>query len=358
MRRTSALIIGGGPAGTAAAITLARAGEDALLIERDRETRNALCGGFLSWRTLARLGDLGVDAWALRPHRIERMVVHAGERHAEALLPAPAAGLSRHALDTALIAQAEAAGAAIERGVAVRSCENGQARLADGALLSAGAVILATGKHDVRGHPRPRDAHDPSIGLRWRLGPSAALNRLCASRIELHIFQMGYGGLLLQEDGSANFCITVRRSRLDAAGGDPARLLVDLARESPALAARLDAASTIESTQAVANIPYGWRARETSPGLFRVGDQAGVIPSLAGEGIGIALASGTSAALAIGRGTASLAFQRRLATRLGRPIRAATMLLDAAHSSAAPILLTATARMPGILRLAASLTRF
>ena len=58
MRRTAALIAGGGPAGSAAAITLARGGQAPLVIERDRETGDALCGGFLSWRSLETLANL------------------------------------------------------------------------------------------------------------------------------------------------------------------------------------------------------------------------------------------------------------------------------------------------------------
>jgi flavin-dependent dehydrogenase len=64
------------------------------------------------------------------------------------------------------------------------------------------------------------------------------------------------------------------------------------------------------------------------PGLFRIGDQAGVIPSLAGEGNGIALASGRSAAeafLAGGREEAPH-WQARFGRQSGRPIGRATAI--------------------------------
>ena len=63
--RRAPLILGGGPAGAAAAITLAQRGTHALVIERTRETGDALCGGFLSWRTLAAVERLGIDPDAL-----------------------------------------------------------------------------------------------------------------------------------------------------------------------------------------------------------------------------------------------------------------------------------------------------
>ena len=46
------LIVGGGPAGAAAAIMLAEAGIRAIVLERSRDTGDALCGGFLSWRSI------------------------------------------------------------------------------------------------------------------------------------------------------------------------------------------------------------------------------------------------------------------------------------------------------------------
>lgn len=359
MRRTIGLIVGGGPAGAAAAIALARAGARPLLVERDREPRDALCGGFLSWTTLDRLAELGVDAWSLAAHRIDRLTIHAGSRRAESRLPGIAAGLSRRTLDSALIDGAEAAGAAVERGVAVRTLNDGVARFAGGAEIRAAAVILATGKHDLRDHARPRDNVDPSIGLRWRLSPSPALTRMCAGRIELHLFRRGYGGLLLQEDGSANFCMTVARSRLTEAGGDPARLLAVLASEAPQLEKRLAVTATIGPVQAIANIPYGWHAPKTEPGIYRVGDQAGVIPSLAGEGIGIALSTGIAAAAAIRRGSPADAYQKDIAGQLVRQLELAARIAGATEWVVSmPFLLAVANTMPVLFEMMAAKIRF
>ena len=357
MTRRAALIVGGGPAGAAAAIALAEGGTRALLLERSRETGDALCGGFMSWRTLDTLARLGVEADLLNRARVHRARLIAGERVREAPLPRPALAVSRRRLDTVLLARAEGAGA-VERGAAVRAAEGGVVRLADGAEIEADALFLATGKHDLRGLARPSEAagRDPTIGLRVRLGPAPAMDRLVGDAIELHLFPRGYAGLVLQEDGSANLCLAVRRSLL-AEAGDPAALLGALAADNPRLGERLAYMAAGAAIDAVANVPYGWRARDGAVGLFRLGDQAGVIPSLAGEGMGIALASGIAAAAAYARGgaAAGATWQPGFARTVWRPIAVATAARDLAESRAAP----AAVRLapPALIRLVADATR-
>ena len=354
------LIVGGGPAGTAAAITLARAGEKPLLLERSRETGDAICGGFLSWRTLETLAGLGVEADALNPAPTTRVRLFAGERRADAPLPRPARSVSRRKLDTVLLAAAAAAGARIERGVAVRAID-GTVRLDDGADLRPDTLFLASGKHDVRGLARPAEARgsDPTLGLRVRIAAAPGLARLVSDAIELHLFDRGYVGIALQEDGSANVCMAVHRSRLSEVG-DPDKLLVTLGEECPALGERLAYRSGTEAIDAIANVPYGWRLREGRAGMFRLGDQAGVIPSLAGEGMGIALASGVSAAEAFVRGgpEASAEWQVRFAREIARPIRVARLIAGLGERQPSAGALVAVARLvPSLVDFAARLTR-
>ncbi len=354
------LIVGGGPAGAAAAITLAREGEQPLLIERSRETGDAICGGFLSWRTLETLAKLGVEADALNPAPTTRVRLFAKERTAEAPLPRPARSVSRRTLDTVLIAAAQAAGAAIERGVTVRAIEE-TVRLDDGAELHPAALFLASGKHDIRGLARPAEArgNDPTLGLRVRIAAAPGLTRLVGDSIELHLFDRGYVGIALQEDGSGNVCMAVHRSRLNEAG-DPERLLSALGAECPALGERLGYRAGSEPIDAIANVPYGWRVREGRAGLFRLGDQSGVIPSLAGEGMGIALASGVAAAEAFARGGAEAAadWQVRFAHDIARPIGVARLIAGLGERPASAGALVTVARLaPSLVDLAARLTR-
>jgi flavin-dependent dehydrogenase len=221
-------------------------------------------------------------------------------------------------------------------------------------------LFLGTGKHDLRGlaRPTPGPDEDPALGLRVRLRPSAGERRPWEDAIELHLFDRGYAGLAVQEDGSANLCLAVKRSRLREAGS-PELLLQRIAAEAPAFADRLDARPVDAPIDAVANVPYGWRATTGVAGLFRLGDQAAVIPSLAGEGMGIAVASGCAAAHAYLRGGASASeqWQRRFARRAARPIMAAGLVRDVAEGRIAPAALPWLGHAPGLIQLIARATR-
>jgi menaquinone-9 beta-reductase len=354
VRRTDTLILGGGPAGSAAAITLARAGARPLVLERQRETGDALCGGFLSWHSLALLEQLGIEK--LRGATVDHVRLFGPGGTASAPLPRPALGVSRRHLDSVLLGHAERLGARVERGVQARSVEGSRVQV-QSEDFAPDRLLLAVGKHDVRGAGRPRLGRDPALGLRVRLGPAAALTRLVEGAVELHLFDRGYAGLVCQEDGTANLCLAVRKSRLGEAGGSRA-LIEAIGREVPALGERLAWMTADAGIDAIAAVPYGWGTADTVPGVYRLGDQAGVIPSLAGEGMGIALTSGTLAAKAVSRGDRAEVFQRALARRTRRPIAIASAILAAAERRAtAPALIGLMRIAPGLATLLARATR-
>jgi flavin-dependent dehydrogenase len=352
------LIVGGGPAGASAAIGLARAGIAPRLLERSTGPHEKVCGGFLGWDSLEALRQLGLEPERLGARAITRLRLCSPGGEAEAELPHPAAGLSRRALDEAMLAAAAAVGARVERGVTARSLDAAErrVRLDSGEEATADVLLLATGKHELRGGARPRDTSEDPIGLRTPIAPTPALARVLDGVIELHLFDGGYAGLLLQEDGAANLCLSAAKSRLKRAGGI-AQLIAELRAELPRLHERLRAGEAGEWS-AIAGVPYGWRGAETEPGVFRLGDQAAVIASLAGDGIAIALASGREAAKALIAGQDSSAYQARLARRAARPVRVAEALRWAAERPTPRSALMHLVRaVPAAPRLAARLTR-
>lgn len=353
-----ALIIGGGPAGSAAAIILAKAGTAPHLVERRTAGQNGVCGGFLGWDAIAALAELGIDPWKLGATSISRVRLVTADRYVESALPGVAAGLSRHILDNALIETAATAGAVVSRGRTARAIDpaSRSVRFDEGDPITAKTLFLGVGKHELRG--MARDFSVSSIGLRTTLPASATLRDALLNMVEMHLFNDGYAGLLLQEDGSANLCLSVSRARLVAVGNVPA-LLKQLTQEAPLLAERLkpDPPTRFD---AVAGVPYGWRAQPSYPGVFRIGDQSAVIASLAGDGIAIALASGASAANALltDGPKAAPAWQRKWRRECGRPVGVAEALRYAAAAPMTRAAMMALLRFaPALGTAAAALTR-
>jgi len=327
----AALIIGGGPAGASLAVRLARAGRPVLLIEREAGAHDKVCGEFLSFEAAGYLAELGLDAKALGAVPISGVdLLHRGLT-ARSDLPFQALSLSRRIMDEALLARAAAVGARVIRGRRVarllRVADRGwRAQLSDGEVVEATDVFLATGKHDLRGWTRPPGRQADLIGFKqhWTLSPEQAGRNL--GRVELHLFPGGYAGLEPVEDGRANLCLVVRKRALTAAGRSWPSLMESLTLSCPSLSERLtDARPSTDRALAVAAIPYGY-VRARGDGLWRLGDQAAVIPSLAGEGMSIALHSARLAAEVWLAGGTSQTYQRSLARDVGRQVGRATWL--------------------------------
>jgi menaquinone-9 beta-reductase len=353
MRRV--LIAGGGPAGAAAAITLARAGHAPLLLERSATTQEKVCGEFLGADAAAALAALGLDLRGLGAVPVRRAIFASGRREGRFALPFEAWSLPRLVLDEALLALAAESGAEIRRGVAVASAgrvDGGWSlRLGDGRAEAARAVVLATGKHELRGLARA--AAGGAVGLKLPLdgvpiGDAIAV-LACAG---------GYAGLQPRAGGGANLCLALGAGTpgLAAAARDPAALLALVAGGSAVARDLLrDAVPGWARPLAVAAVPYGYVAPPDS-GVFRVGDQAAVIPSLCGDGIAMALASGAHATRMILAGRGPAAHQAGWGRHV-RPGMRVAGLLDAAIGAAPGAVALAAGWLPGVARWAALRTR-
>ncbi len=357
------LVLGGGLAGAAAAITLARAGRRVLLAERDPGPKHKVCGEFLSAEALQLLGQLGVDVGALGAVPVRRVRLCSRRSVSEGRLPFAAMSLTRRRLDAAMLAMAEEAGVRVRVGVAVNTLAkrdgHWHAGLSDGTECTAEAAVLATGKHDLRGFKRPEGVQGGLVALKmyWRLAPAQA--DALREHVELLLYPGGYAGMQSVEDDAANFSGLIERRLLAKLGGwegyvRHVRATCPHARE------RLEgAAPLLDKPLAVSAIPYGFvRRKAVGENLWAVGDQAAVIPSFTGDGMSIALYSGVRAAESVLRGESAEAFQRSLHGTLRPQVMRATALSLALVREPAKSLVVGAVRLwPGLMRGAASATR-
>lgn len=350
------IILGGGPAGAATAIALARGGARPLLIERAARPTEKVCGEFLAADAATLLGSLGVDLARLGAVQIRRCILGAGRQRAEFDLPFTAWGLPRAKLDGALLACARVAGAEICMGrpASLAEREDGawRVRVADGAVARAQHLVLATGKHEMRGLPRGR--RGGSIGVKLPL-----LDDPVGDAIALLGCAGGYAGLQPRPGGGANLCAALDPGipGVAAAARDP-RAFLDHVMAGSALATRLLRRSrpALVRPLTVAGVPYGFLYRGGEAGPFRVGDQAAVIPSFCGDGVAMALGSGLGAANAILTGRPPEAYHEAWRRAVRRPMRLAGMA-DRLIDLAPGMLVFGATILPGLVSWAAQRLR-
>ncbi len=328
-RNVDHLVIGGGLAGPMVALRLAAAGREVLLLEKERSAHHKVCGEFLSREAIGYLKSAGVDPLDLGAATIRSVRLSSKRRQVEAALPFTALSLSRRVLDAAMIRRAAENGCEVRCGALVDSLDLQDglwlAQTRSGESFRARTVFLANGKHDLHGWERGRGVQGNLVGfkLHWQLTPfqTEALREY----MELFLFPGGYGGLSLVEGDVANLCLVVHGTALRRIGGWKEQLAA-LLDDNPLLRQRLQGGKALwERPLAVSSIPYGYIAGSISS-LWRVGDQAAVIPSFTGDGMSIALHSGALAAQMFLAGLSAEEYHRRLRLQLRRGMSLAVWL--------------------------------
>ncbi len=354
-------MIGGGPSGAAAAVLMARAGRAVTLLERETGPHDKVCGEFISHEAAGYLHGLGVDLDRLGAVPIRQVCLAHGRAETRIALPFPAFSLSRRRLDEALLALAREAGADIRRGVRVKGLApdvaGWRADLAELGEMIAPSAFLAVGKHDLKGWKRPPGRHGDLVGFKMHLRLTPDQAAALDGEVRLILFDGGYAGLEPIEDGLANLSLLARRSALPPEQPWEG-LLARMRGACPSLAVRLQGARALwPKPLAIAAIPYGhvqWRGG----GIWRLGDQAAVIPSFAGDGLAIALHSAHAAARAYLAGRTADAYQRGLARDLAPQVLGATLLSQALVRPWGQATLAGLARLwPGGMAAAATRTR-
>lgn len=358
------VIAGGGLAGAAAAAELARSGAAVTLYEREVGPVDKICGEFLSTEAQTSLRRIGFDVASLGGHKIDRLVLARGTKQVETALPFEGLGVTRRALDEALLAHAAFCGAQILRGQAVTNMDatDGVALEVAGETIRPALLFLATGKHEMRGLRRIAPVPLDLVGFKMYFRLKTHQQAMLAHKIELILFTDGYAGLQLVEGDKANLCLLTGRARLKRLENKWPALLEELCTESPYLAQMLQgAAPLLPQPLTIYRVPYGFihRANAADPTeLFRLGDQAGVIPSFTGDGMAIALHSAALAVACAQAGDSAFEYHRRLAGDVSGQIRRAGWLYRAASApglqAAAFAFLQA---VPASLAVAANLTR-
>jgi flavin-dependent dehydrogenase len=288
------LVLGGGLAGLAAALDLAGRGHRVMVVERRRYPFHRVCGEYVSNEVLPYLRRLGADPATLVPAAIGqfRLSSPAGRTLASPL-DLGGFGVSRYQLDEFLYQRAVAAGvefvfATVADVAFDAAADQHLVRLSDGRQLAARLVLGTYGKRSALDRQLERPffgQRSPYLGVKYHL----RLPGFPRDVIELHNFRDGYAGISAIEDDKLCFCYLTTRTNLKASGGTIAALEGDVLARNPRLAAILTQAERLYPQPEVINEISFAPKLPVEQHLLMVGDAAGLITPLCGNGMAMAL---------------------------------------------------------------------
>lgn len=298
------VVVGAGPAGSAAATALAQRGWDVLLLERDHFPRHKVCGEFLSPEAQETLRMLRLHSAvaALTPVALTHATVTTQRGQTTRMsLPGPAWGVSRFAMDEALATAACEHGVDLWSGILVkefttvdneyvihlqtRSTTEQTPRYSQ---VKSRALIIACGRHSASAlppHPTPHN-RPLAVGIKCHY-----VDVVMPAQVELFFFPGGYAGINPIEDGRVNLCLLLSYDAFRRTGQSVAGTLAAIMAWNPALGQRLAGGRALaESICTVAPVDTGRPAAPWSD-VACLGDAAVMLPPLCGDGMAMALRS-------------------------------------------------------------------
>ncbi len=311
--RYDMVIVGGGPAGCAAALAAQRGGRRALVIERDEQPGDAGCAGWVGPAALQVCGELGADVSGVgRP--FAGVHLHAWDfdqtvKVEDAALAGRVVAPAK--LSAALQAAVVAQGGALRRSLTVAALELGErevtATLSDETQVRAGIVLVADGA---------ASATAPLAQLPAARGGEAAAALATFTTADaqdsVHVVLGGLGGLHV---ATISRCATAARALLVVPRGDrPAEVQLRALLAAAAQAGVVTSPGEV-AVRAVPALAGAALEMETHVGkrCLLVGDAGGYVSAFSSEGLYPALRSGVLAADAVDRALAAAVLQDELA---------------------------------------------
>jgi hypothetical protein len=325
-------IIGGGLAGLSLAILLARQGKEVILWEKSAFPFHRVCGEYISRESLPFLKDLLPDLeWNCLPVIDSLSLSSPSGKSLRQKLDLGGIGISRYRLDAALAEKAKAEGVTIIENCRIldwqENPEGFEVQSPD-AFWHCQSLFLAYGKGK---GPEKNTASIPLqrnfVGVKHHIRYDHPANE-----IQLHNFRNGYCGMSRVEDGISCLCYLADSKELQACGNNIQDLEKSLLSQNPHLAKIFTEAEFLwPAPKVISGIRFG-ENQAFAGNAFILGDAAGSIAPLSGNGMSMALraAKGLASILASDKSNKEIkaAYFRFRAQQFSGRIRAGSRIQD------------------------------
>ncbi len=294
-----AIVVGGGPAGSASAISLKKKFSSVLLIEKSFFPRDKVCGEFISpaaWKVFDGLG-LRDEIMKSSYCPIDKAILHSPKGHKAQICfySNHALGLSRKSLDSILINHVKSLGVDVLEGFLMTHYEKD----ADGcwkvSVFSKDSKIVQyyKAKHLIMAKGRSSSVAPKKkmIGLKAHYqGIERSQNIL-----DLYLFREGYGGLVQVEDQTTNACFLVdmKKIPLPFLPRNPDQVMDFIFSCHPILKKQMTSSKRVSNVQVTGPSSFGLQYYSDSDEVFHVGDALGVIDPFLGDGMTMAMEAGS-----------------------------------------------------------------
>lgn len=288
-------IVGGGLAGLALSIQLARLDYSVILFEKEQYPFHKVCGEYISLESWDFLTGLGIDLDAMKVPIITKLEVSGvNGKLLKHELPLGGFGISRYRLDAELAQRAIASGVTLKENTKVNDIlfdgneftitstdQNYHSKIACGSFGKRSNIDIKWKRPFSTGAKNKLNNY---IGVKYHVS-----SHFPADTIALHNFKNGYCGMAKIEDDKYNLCYLTTADNLQKSNGDIKEMEKNILFRNPHLEKIFTESKILSAAPLTISQISFERKSQVENHVLMIGDAAGMITPLCGNGMSMAL---------------------------------------------------------------------
>lgn len=288
-------IVGGGLAGLALAIQLARLNYAVILFEKEQYPFHKVCGEYISMESWPFLHSLGLNLQSMQLPMIKKLIVSSQTgKILQHPLPLGGFGISRYLLDHELAKIAKSAGVTIRENTKVHDVVFNQSCFTVTTSQNYFHAKIVCGSYGKRSNldikwkrdfiSASKNSLNNFVGIKYHIKTDFP-----SDTIALHNFENGYCGIVKIEDDKYNLCYLTNAINLKKNDGQVNKIEENILSKNPHLEKIFQQSEILyESPLTISQISFD-KKKQVEDHVIMIGDAAGMITPVCGNGMSMAL---------------------------------------------------------------------